>query len=574
MLLLRSYGALLLIGLLLLALATALFIKGGVGATELRQLANVTSTLAEEALEEARDPHNPLGLLLNASSRLVGDAFDLGDSNPLGGLLNASQEALGAALGAALEPASPLGQLLNTSSRAVSSALDLGNPLDGLGNLTGFGNLTAPHLPLQPFPLSLPLPSLNLSGPPIATLSDALAAAPEAQAATYLHAATAVSVVLLVYALVLCLQRKQIQRTVALVKEATSALRHSSGLVLLPVFIAAFQLAAIGFCLLLLLSVLSDDSGQGYQEIASSLEQLHQAQPALNVSWGLSPSHTKLALGGFVTFLLLWTYTFLSAVGVLVIAANVFYFFFVGRDTVRKGAYLAQYDDNQTDWPVLTHLCYAIRFHLGTAAFGSLVLTMALAVQIATEGLIRTMREEQASQTHRLVAGCVRCCLWCFEKSIELVNSYAYVYVFIENVGFCTGCAHTFALVSAHPAQLAINTTVQLMLSCVQSIATPLACVLLADIAMEAYPLQPDAARGDATAELVVLGAVFALSFVLTRAFAGVYEQVVTSLTVCVLHDLKEYNGRFVGGSLRGAFDLPLDLTRETRSSSSSLISK
>lgn len=47
---------------------------------------------------------------------------------------------------------------------------------------------------------------------------------------------------------------------------------------------------------------------------------------------------TKVALGSYVSFTLLWTYAFLGAVSVIVIAANVFYFFFVDKDTVRAHA--------------------------------------------------------------------------------------------------------------------------------------------------------------------------------------------------------------------------------------------
>lgn len=52
------------------------------------------------------------------------------------------------------------------------------------------------------------------------------------------------------------------------------------------------------------------------------------------------------------------------------------------QDTVDPDVYDPQFDDNQTDWPVLVYLGYTLRFHIGTAAFGALVLTFVTTLQV------------------------------------------------------------------------------------------------------------------------------------------------------------------------------------------------
>jgi len=408
----------------------------------------------------------------------------------------------------------------------------------------------------------------------------------EDNAAVYMNVAIGSSIVLLIYLIVLCLTCKQVQRTIELIKHAAAALGNSSGLVLLPLFISAVQLAAIVLCAVLLLCVVTDD-GEGAksyagfpsavgdvikdQEAAGHVspelaplidEPLAQLNSTWPLVWTLNTLETKAALSSYVLFTLLWTYTFLSAVGIITIAANVFYFYFVDKDTVRAEAYLSQYDDNQTNWPVLTHLCYTIRFHLGTAAFGSLVLSVAIAVQLVCAQLVRLIEAKDPNPLLKVVAYCLQCFLCCFRKSIEFINSYAFVYVFIENVGFCTGCSRAFSLITAYPAQIAINTTVQVVLTFLQSITTPLACVIVANVALEYFPIE-SAVSTDATSELVVLLAVFVLSLTMTRAFAHVYEQVVTSLTICVLVDMNQYQGRFMDDQLREAFDFKKEESRK-----------
>ena len=131
-------------------------------------------------------------------------------------------------------------------------------------------------------------------------------------------------------------------------------------------------------------------------------------------------------MGCYAAVGFVWTYYTLSAILLITISANVFYFYFVDKDTVAAEAYDNQYDDNQTNWPVhypplaahyrssdttivhsisapilaapklpvptrtryaayrmqvLVHLGYTLRFHVGTAAFGALILTIVTAFQ-------------------------------------------------------------------------------------------------------------------------------------------------------------------------------------------------
>lgn len=126
------------------------------------------------------------------------------------------------------------------------------------------------------------------------------------------------------------------------------------------------------------------------------------------------------------------------------------------------------------------------------------------------------------------------------------------MYVFIENESFCAACSQTFGLLKNNPTQITINKIVQSMLTLLQSCTTPLICTLVAYYTFNFLP----AKQHTSIANLIVSACVFLLSYMLTKAFSQVYEQVVQSLTVCVLHDLKEHNGRFIRQELRSAFDL------------------
>merc|ERR1719424_301128 len=100
-------------------------------------------------------------------------------------------------------------------------------------------------------------------------------------------------------------------------------------------------------------------------------------------------------------------------------------------------------------------------------------------VQLLTKALF-TYLEKNApggnSAVIKLVSSCVQCCLWCFKKTVEFINSYAYIYCFVENVGFCSGAMKSFQLMLRYPAQITINTSVQFVLSTLLTLPTPLIC--------------------------------------------------------------------------------------------------
>ena len=115
--------------------------------------------------------------------------------------------------------------------------------------------------------------------------------------------------------------------------------------------------------------------------------------------------------------------------------------------------------------------------------------------------------------------------------------------------------------VCAHP-----DAQVQWMLAIIQSLTIPIACTLFAynsfisGESISLAVLQPAAHPGNPyVAELAPSAAVLVLSFVIARSFSSVYEQVITALTVCVLHDIDvlERPVAHMRNDIREAFEIP-----------------
>ncbi|GAA6103840.1 choline transporter-like protein 4, partial [Tachysurus ichikawai] len=76
--------------------------------------------------------------------------------------------------------------------------------------------------------------------------------------------------------------------------------------------------------------------------------------------------------------------------------------------------------------PLVSSFMRALRYHVGSLAFGALILTLVQIVRIILEYIDHKFREVQNPCTRFLMC-CLKCCFWCLEKFIKFLNRNAYI---------------------------------------------------------------------------------------------------------------------------------------------------
>lgn len=144
-------------------------------------------------------------------------------------------------------------------------------------------------------------------------------------------------------------------------------------------------------------------------------------------------------------FAFLWNNEFILALGQMILAGAVGVWFFTPNR--EKGRTFVIRDS----------LKHAFRYHLGTLAFGALI--------IATVKLIRYICfyfEQQAkAQKNRvmvLVLRVLQCCLWCFEKCLKFLNKNAYIQTALLGTPFCTSAKNAFYLIARNIVRFGVVT--------------------------------------------------------------------------------------------------------------------
>jgi len=149
--------------------------------------------------------------------------------------------------------------------------------------------------------------------------------------------------------------------------------------------------------------------------------------------WRCSPPRFALDWRFAVSFFVfLWNNAFNIALGQILIAMAVSYWFFS--------------TDKMKDFVVVKGVKTIFRYHVGTVAFGSFIVALVEFIRY----LMKYFEKQAAAQKNRvmvLVLKCLQCCIWCFEKCIKFLNKNAYIQTSLMGTNFCVSAKKAFFLI-------------------------------------------------------------------------------------------------------------------------------
>lgn len=109
------------------------------------------------------------------------------------------------------------------------------------------------------------------------------------------------------------------------------------------------------------------------------------------------------------------------------------------------------------NFPVTGSYCTAIRYHTGSLALGSVLITV---LQVLRFCVLLLLRRCSSCQLHsnrlcNMICGCLNCCLACVEKIVRYVSRNAYIHMMIDGKPFCSSASQALGLLSRNLIQVA-----------------------------------------------------------------------------------------------------------------------
>ncbi|XP_050737669.1 choline transporter-like protein 1 isoform X2 [Eriocheir sinensis] len=220
-------------------------------------------------------------------------------------------------------------------------------------------------------------------------------------------------------------------------------------------------------------------------------------------------------------FALLWVTQFILASQDVIIAGSVAQWYFT-RDKKMLG------------WPILTATKRLYRYHLGSVAFGSLLIAIVKFIRIIFKYFEKRLQGTN-NEFCTFCLKCCQCCLWCFEKFLKFLSRNAYIEIAIYGYSFCKAAQKAFSLLVNNALRVAaINSVGAFVL-----LLTKLAIVAVT-VAIGYFILRT---KHELTYLWVPLLVTAVFSYFIAHCFISVYEMCIDTLFLCFCEDCERNDG-------------------------------
>jgi choline transporter-like protein 2/4/5 len=306
------------------------------------------------------------------------------------------------------------------------------------------------------------------------------AAASAVDTTSYDQYMTIVGYVFLILALIILLQmifmRSAINTAIDVIKLATMALGSMPQLQLFP-FVTYTSLAILLAFFAIVQCLLMTAKDISATDIASSantaLSSATGSNSTLNVTLvATSQAATQTSainyLYSYHLFGLLWSNAFIQGVGIMTIAGAVSKWYWAPFDIVTEDTDGdGDIDENDkkvkkavvTGFPVAKSFWRTLRYHMGSIAFGSLIIAIVQAIRIVFAYITKQAEGIQGeSKIKKIILAIINCMLWCLEKCVKFISKNSYIYTAIKGTSFCWSAFQSFRLIFNNLARFGMTT--------------------------------------------------------------------------------------------------------------------
>jgi len=353
---------------------------------------------------------------------------------------------------------------------------------------------------------------------------------------------TAVTVIIFLLVIVL---RKKIRRAVAMIKEAAKSVKAMPMLMLFP-FCSVVLMFALMVYWVIIAGYIYSNGDLSISDVTMTAAQAANNDAARNLlcprfangtyntaecvgmqaaaSFDQSNINNYLLLYHF--FGLLWTTNYVTGFFTMAIA---------GAVVIR---YFSTDKRTKSRVPVLKSLKTVVRYHLGSIAFGSMVIAIVQLIRAILAYLDRKSKKMQdANILVKYLFKCLACCLWCFEKCIKYIATSAYIMVAMKGKSFCPAAVEAVTLLIKNLSQVGVLNVISAFLFVLGKLTIMVACGMLCFLWID-----NDSTYSSGEKELYAFWVPVLLTIILSYAIAAAFMNVlglaIDTILLCFCVDI------------------------------------
>lgn len=317
------------------------------------------------------------------------------------------------------------------------------------------------------------------------------------------------------YLCLILVLRKRVNLAIGIVKQAARALSAMPTLLLMPII----QAYALAFFLVPWMAYTIFLASSGEIKTYTYTFDYNGAEYTSEYRQLEYTNNTRYAFL-YMLFCWFWTSEFIIAVGQLVVALAFAAWYFTRNKSVllTKNVYWAF---SATFW-----------HHLGTAAFGSLIIAIIKTIR-AVLAYLQKKAKKNKNKVMEYVLCMVQCCMVCLEKIMKFISKNAYIITAIYGTSFCSSARKAFFLLLRNVLRVAAVSMVSTFLLGLGQVFVPLTTTFLCYLAM-AYN---SGVTSDVSGIVAPLVFTFILSYWISSMFLEIYGMGIETMLMCFIAD-------------------------------------
>lgn len=240
--------------------------------------------------------------------------------------------------------------------------------------------------------------------------------------------------------------------------------------------------------------------------------------PFPDVKW----DNTTHNLWYYQLFSLFWIIAFIIAVLQFVIAATAAQWYFSSTN------------DESGSGSLCKSFFWSIRYHLGSLAFGSLILAIVMFIRFIFEYMRKKVMKGGASnKLTKCLLSCASCCLRCIGKCVLFMTENAYIQVAIRSLCFCCAAKEAFLLVMRNITRFALVNVFAGIFTFFGKLIVGLGVALIGWYLL----LEWEEVKDDVYTPIIPTIACFVIGYILATLFLTIYDLACSAILQCFLID-------------------------------------
>lgn len=178
-----------------------------------------------------------------------------------------------------------------------------------------------------------------------------------------------------------------------------------------------------------------------------------------------------------------------------------------------------------------------IRYHLGTVAFGSLIISICSFIRAVIEYTEKKLKKFDNGFVNAIFC-CCKCFFWCLERFLKFLNRNAYIMCAIHGKNFCSSAGQAFNLLMRNAIRVVVLDKVTDFVFFIGKLVIT-GCMVAGSYYLFIRNTNVDLHYNGATPLVVIaIG-----SYIIASIFFGVYQMAVDTLFLCFLEDCERNDG-------------------------------